>query len=126
MHREIQDELHLADSAERRGDPDAAWRHLERAHILSQPFGGPHLRVHLAMLGLGWRMSDVREVFGQLVRVLVAAPGSWSGRFPPGNTGRARVGLMQHMPVALDLQMQLAKMRRVSSSGEQNQERVER
>lgn len=115
MHREIQDELDQAVRAETRGDPDAAWRHLERAHILSQPFGVPHVRVHLAMLGLGWRRSDTREVFGQIVRVLVAAPGSWLGRFPPGNTGRARVGLMQHMPIPLDLQLQLAKMRRTSS-----------
>jgi hypothetical protein len=111
MQREIQDELDLAASAETRGQADAAWRHLERAHILSQPFGGPHIRVHLAMLGLGWRTRDAREVIGQLVRVLVAAPGSWLGRFPPGNTGRARVGLTQPMPIPLDLQAQLAKMR---------------
>lgn len=114
MHSEIQAELDLAGSAETRRDPEAAWRHLERAHILSQPFGGPHVHVHLAMLSLGWRTSDAREIFGQLVRVLVAAPGSWLGRFPPGNTGRARVGLMQHMPIPPDLQAKLARMRRAS------------
>lgn len=111
MQREIQDELERAGSAERRSDTDAAWRHLERAHILSQSFGGPHVRVHLAMLGLGWRTGDAREVVGQLVRVLVAAPGSWLGRFPLGNTGRARVGLTQPMPIPLDLQTLLDKMR---------------
>jgi hypothetical protein len=108
---EIQNELTEADGAERRGDLGAAWHHLERAHILSQPFGMPHVRVHLAMLGLGFRTGDAREVVGQLVRALVAAPGSWLGRFPLGNTGRARVGLTQPMPIPLDLQNLIDKMR---------------
>lgn len=110
MRPEIRDDLIEAGHAETRGDIDAAWHHLERAHILSQPFGGPHVRVHLAMLGLGWRTGDGREVVGQLIRTLVAAPGSWLGRFPPGNTGRARVGLTRPMPIPLDLQKLLDKM----------------
>ncbi len=110
MRAEIRENLTRAAHAEAQGDLGAAWHHLERAHILSQPFGWPHVRVHLAMLGLGWRTRDAREVAGQLVRVLVAAPGSWLGRFPVGNTGRARVGLMRPMAIPLDLQEQLAKM----------------
>lgn len=111
MQPEIQTELTAAAQAEQRGDRDDAWRYLERAHILSQPFAGPHLRVHLAMLAFGWRTGDVREVMGQLVRAVVAAPGSWTGRFPLGNTGRAHVGMLQPMPISLDLQALLDKMR---------------
>jgi hypothetical protein len=113
---EIQSDLTEAADAERRGDLDATWHHLERAHILSQPFAWPHIRVHLMMLGVGWRTSDAREVMGQLIRVLVAAPGSWLGRFPLGNTGRARVGLMQPMPIPPDLQTLLDKMRATQRS----------
>ena len=33
------------------GDERGEWKHLERAHILSQPMAGPHVRTHVAMLG---------------------------------------------------------------------------
>lgn len=36
-----------------RQDVETAWRLLEDAHILSQPWVRPHLRVHVAMLSLG-------------------------------------------------------------------------
>ncbi|MGA9278764.1 DUF3703 domain-containing protein, partial [Ilumatobacter sp.] len=51
------------------GDP---WRHLERAHIVSQPWAWPHTRVHAAMLAVAIRQRDPREAFGQLVRLAVA------------------------------------------------------
>ena len=42
-------------------------------------------------------------MFGQIIRLIVAAPGSWSGRVPIGNTGRSDVPLMQPMPVPDEL-----------------------
>ena len=84
-------------------DPDRRWTHLERAHILSQPDPWLHTRNHVAMLALAVRQRDRREAFGQVVRIIVAAPGSWSGHYPEGNTGRARVGLRQPMPTPPDL-----------------------
>src|SRR3954469_24554392 len=88
-----------------RGDVDSAaeWAHLERAHILSQPLAGPHVRTHLAMLAYGIRHRDRREAIGQIVRVLVAAPGSWTGRYPLGNTGGANVSALRPMPLPEDL-----------------------
>ncbi|MGS2806595.1 DUF3703 domain-containing protein [Nocardia sp. MW-W600-9] len=84
-------------------DPDRRWTHLERAHILSQPDPWLHTRNHVAMLALAVRQRDRREAVGQVVRIIVAAPGSWSGHYPEGNTGRARVGLRQPMPTPPDL-----------------------
>ncbi|RKS73570.1 uncharacterized protein DUF3703 [Actinomadura pelletieri DSM 43383] len=84
-------------------DPATRWRHLERAHILSQPWPWPHTRHHIAMLALALAQRDRREALGQVVRIIVAAPGSALGRYPEGNTGRARVGLTQPMPVPDDL-----------------------
>ena len=52
-----------------------AWQLLEDAHVLSQPLAFSHVRVHVAMLRLGVRTRDRREVVGQLVRLIVAAPG---------------------------------------------------
>ena len=81
----------------------ARWRALERAHILSQPWPWPHTRAHAVMFGVAWRERDRREVWGQVVRLLVAAPGSALGRYPEGNTGRASVSLTLPMPVPADL-----------------------
>lgn len=96
-------ELHDARSAVAAGRIDDAWAALEAAHVLSQPWAMPHVRVHGRMLALGIRTRDLREVRGQLVRLLVAGPGSASGRYPVGNTGRSNVRATQPMPVPDDL-----------------------
>ncbi|MFO0575856.1 MAG: DUF3703 domain-containing protein [Polyangia bacterium] len=107
----IRTELDGAAAAEAQGDLARAWRALERAHVLSQPFAWPHVRVHAAMLRLGWKRRDSREVVGQLVRLLVAAPGTWLGRAPRGNTGGADVGILQTLPIPADLQALLDEVK---------------
>jgi hypothetical protein len=87
---------------------EARWDALERAHILSQPWPWPHTRAHVAMFGVAWRERDRPEVWGQVVRLLVAAPGSALGRYPEGDTGRATVALTRPMPVPADLAALLA------------------
>ena len=62
-----------------------------------------HVRTHLAMLSYGLRHRDRREVIGQLVRLVVAAPGSWTGRYPGGNTGGANVSALRPMSIPDDL-----------------------
>jgi hypothetical protein len=64
---------------------------------------GPHVRTHLAMLAYGMRRRDGREVVGQVMRLLVAGPGSWTGRYPVGNTGGAGVSAFQPMLIPEDL-----------------------
>jgi hypothetical protein len=59
------------------------------------------------MLGYGLRHRDGREIVGQLVRLVVAAPGSWTGRYPVGNTGGANVSALEPMPIPDDLQVVL-------------------
>lgn len=85
------------------GDVTAAWSHLERAHVLAQPFPVAHIGSHLAQLSLGWRTRDRTEVTGQLIRVAVAGPASVVGRIPVGNDGRARTPLRATAPVPADL-----------------------
>ncbi len=97
------DERDAAGAARRRGDTSGEWKHLERAHILSQPMVVPHLRTHVAMLGAGLRRHDHREVVGQLLRLVVAGPGSLTGRYPVGNTGGADVSALAPMPIPEDL-----------------------
>ena len=95
------------EAAQRVHDAAAAWRALERAHILSQALAWPHVRVHWLMLRFAWRQSDTRELVGQLPRLLLAAPGSWFGRAPLGNTGRSTVGIFTSMPLPPDLALLL-------------------
>lgn len=97
-----------ARAARREGDFDAAWRLLERTHILSQPWAWPHVRSHLDMLALAVAARDRREIVGQVVRAIVAGPGSAVGRYPLGNTGRANVPATQPMPLPEDLAQLLA------------------
>ena len=96
-------ELARARDAESRGQLPEAWHHLERAHVLSQPFAWPHVRVHGRMFGFALRRRDARELLGQLPRLLLAGPGSLTGRAPQGNTGGARVGLFQPMQTPPEL-----------------------
>jgi hypothetical protein len=91
---------HAINDARTDADP---WPALERAHIASQPFAWPHTRVHATMLRVAWRQQDRREIVGQLVRLIVAGPGSLVDRYPPGNTGRTTMGLTEHAPIPADL-----------------------
>ena len=84
-------------------DFDRCWTLLEDAHVLSQPWAWLHVRVHGSMFVAAVVQRDVREVRGQLLRIAVASPGSLSGRYPTGNTGRARVPATQPMPIAGEL-----------------------
>lgn len=102
--------IHVQIIAELRAARQAAdpWPPLERAHILSQPWARPHTRVHGRMLIAALRQRDKREAVGQLVRLLVAAPGSLTGRYPPGNTGRTAMALTETADIPADLAALLA------------------
>jgi Protein of unknown function (DUF3703) len=97
-------ELAAARAARSSGDTSAEWTHLERAHILSQPIAGPHVRTHVAMFAAALRRRDGHELAGQLFRIVVAAPGSMTGKYPVGNTGGADVSAFAPMTIPADLQ----------------------
>ena len=111
LHPLVHRELAASRTARRARDTIGAWRSLERAHVLSQPSAWLHTRVHLAMLALAFRARDSREIVGQVVRLTVAALGSWLGRYPIGNDGRARSPINQPMPIADELRAELAAAR---------------
>jgi hypothetical protein len=101
-------ERSAARTARQQGDQAQEWWHLERAHILSQPMAAPHVRTHVAMLAAGVRRRDPKEITGQLVRLVVAGPGSLTGRYPVGNTGGAHVPALATMAIPADLRAVLA------------------
>lgn len=99
----LQQNLLESRQARKSKDFDRCWTLLEDAHILSQPWAWLHVRVHGSMFVAAMVQRDVREVRGQLSRIAVAGPGSFSGRYPTGNTGRARIPATQPMPIRSDL-----------------------
>ncbi|MBX9766360.1 MAG: DUF3703 domain-containing protein [Bdellovibrionales bacterium] len=76
-----------------------AWRDLEYAHIWSQPYAYLHVKVHWQMLVLAAQTMDAAEVWGQILRILVAGPGSILRKYPKGNTGRSNVSMFLPMPI---------------------------
>lgn len=101
--RLIKQQMADYENARLAGDADSAWQALERAHIISQPYLGPHCENHLAMLGFAVALRDWREVTGQVVRLMLAPLGALTGRIPIGNTGRSNVSAFQPMDIPDDL-----------------------
>jgi len=104
----VQIELRAADLFEKRRHFQAAFRHLERAHVLSQDWTWQHVRVHWRMLVWGVRRRDWREVTGQAFRIAGAAAKTGFGLVPRGNTGGANVSPFRAMPIPRDLAVVLA------------------
>lgn len=96
-------EIKIAAELYERGDLHSAFRSLERAHVLGQPWAGPHSRAHWMMLKVGVRRGDAREVLGQIIRLAGGGLLSIIGRLPEGNTGGANVPAEKPMPIPADL-----------------------
>jgi hypothetical protein len=96
-------ELIQSDNAYKNGAASECWYHLERAHILGQPYPIEHTRVHWKMLLFGIRMKNIKEIIGQLPRLLVGGVKSFVGKIPVGNTGGANVPGLLEMNIPADL-----------------------
>jgi hypothetical protein len=84
-------------------DFSSSWYHLERAHILGQPYPYHHTLVHWKMLCFGVKIKDMREIVGQIPRLLVGGVKSFVGEIPIGNTGGANVPPLQSMEIPFEL-----------------------
>ena len=100
----VQPELDAARHARAQRDASGEFAHLERAHVLSQAATLLHVRVHTAMLLWGLRQCSVREVIGQLLRIVGAATKTWVGLVPHRTSGGAKVSAVRPLPIAPELQ----------------------
>ena len=98
-----QREIALARQARQERDFDGAVAHLERAHILGQRYLFPHLYTHVLLLAVASRRAQLREMAGQIMRLIAVVPGYLSGWVPKGNTGSANVSALQPMTPPDDL-----------------------
>ena len=80
-----------------------SWYHLERAHILGQPFPLEHTYVHWKMLAFGIKLKNTKEILGQLPRLFFGGVKSFVGKIPIGNTGGSNVPPLKPMEIAAEL-----------------------
>jgi Protein of unknown function (DUF3703) len=106
-NRLIAEEMIAFRAARASNDGAAAWQALEHAHIISQPFLGPHLASHWEMLGFALAEREAKEAVGQLIRLLLAPLGALTGKIPIGNTGRSNVSAFRPMPITPDLKKRM-------------------
>ncbi len=104
VHYSVQFELDAASQADARGEPKGAFRHLERAHVLSQTTTVEHVRVHWRMFRWAVDHRNAGEAYGQLWRLVAAALTTRIGWPPEGNTGGTNVNGFRRMPIPPDLQ----------------------
>lgn len=103
LHSNYSNELVLYDKYLKENNLQLAWRQLERAHILGQPWAVEHTEVHWIMLKFGFRIKNWREILGQIPRLLVGGVKSFVGKIPVGNTGGANVPPLRPMEIPDDL-----------------------
>jgi hypothetical protein len=96
-------ELAESEVSRKQGNLTREWHHMERAHILAQRWPREHCAVHWRMLSFGVRSKSMREVIGQLPRLVFGGVKSFVGTVPIGNTGGANVAAMRPMPIPEDL-----------------------
>ena len=97
-------EIALAKELLAKGELEAGFHHLERAHIIGQAFVVPHAISHWLMLKVEFRRRRVMAVFGQTVRIVLGMLGSAVGIVPVGNTGGTDISMFKRMPIDLELQ----------------------
>jgi hypothetical protein len=97
-------ELSHYQSALKTDDLKKAWHHLERAHIIGQKYPYAHSFVHYKMLLFGIKIKSLKEIFGQIPRLVFGGIKSFVGSIPHGNPGGANVPPLKSFPIDKDLQ----------------------
>ena len=82
-----------------------SWHHLERAHILGQPYAIEHTIVHWKMLCFGFKIKNTKEIIGQTLRLFFGGIKSFVGKVPVRNTGGANVPPLRSMEIPADLKL---------------------
>jgi hypothetical protein len=86
---------------------DLAFGHLERIHIVSQPFPIEHTLTHLRMLRFVLLTFRPFEIIVQTLYALFSFKFSMFGIFPQGNTGGANAITKGKMEIPIDLKRQM-------------------
>ncbi len=105
----IQTELNLYRQAFAKNKYDLAFSHLERVHIVSQPFPWQHTVIHFRMLTFAIRTFRPLEILVQFFYTLFSGKFSMLNIFPSGNTGGASALLKGKMAIPADIKSEMVK-----------------
>lgn len=95
----MEGQIALANIARERGDVYEEFKHLENIHVVGQESTYWHVKAHVLMLFWALRNREIREVLGQLFRIIGASTKTAVGLVPRGNTGGANVSPFKTMPI---------------------------
>lgn len=95
----IQQEVERSRQYRAVGDINKEFEYLENAHVIGQESTYYHVYAHWKMLQWGIRNQNIKEVLGQLLRIVGAAATTAIGLVPHGNTGGSNVSPFQRMPI---------------------------
>lgn len=109
----VKKKLALSVMARKRGDKENEFKLLEDAHVLGQQSTPFHTIVHWQMLKYGLRYRSLKEVTGQIFRLIGAVTKTPFGILPKGNTGGANVNAFESMPISTENKTILAKVTRI-------------
>jgi hypothetical protein len=109
LRLEVYREFYLAKQEFELGDLKASWHHLERAHILGQAYPIEHTKAHWKMLLFAFKIKSIKEIIGQIPRLLFGGIKSFVGEIPVGNTGGSNVPPLKPMEIPQDLLLILKK-----------------
>lgn len=87
----------------KKGNLQISWWHLERAHVIGQAYPIEHTYAHWEMLKFGVKIKSIKEIFGQIPRLLVGGVKSFVGKIPVGNTGGANIPPLKSLPISEDI-----------------------
>jgi hypothetical protein len=107
FHRELA-------ASEAAQDAQTKFAYLEPAHVLGQTSTVLHVIAHIRMAVWAIREQNVREFFGQFVRIIGATVATPFGWVPTGNTGGANVSPFKPLPIAADLAAEIESAHRTS------------
>lgn len=91
------------------GNLKSAWSYLERAHIIGQKYPFAHTFVHWKMLQFGIKIKSVKEIVGQIPRLIFGGVKSFVGKIPVGNPGGANVPSLKSFPIEKEIRYIFAK-----------------
>lgn len=111
LRKAYMEEIRQYHSAMEAGRPESAWRHLERSHIIGQSYPVEHSYSHWLMLKFGLRQQKAKEVFAQILRLLVGGWKSFIDHVPLGNTGGSDIPPMRRLPLPDDISLLLRETR---------------
>ncbi len=96
-------ELEESNLSFNQNDFNKAWKKLERAHIIGQPWAIEHTFTHYKMLVFAFKIKNTKEIIGQLPRLFIGGIKSFVGKIPTGNTGGSNVYPLKKMPIPNDI-----------------------